>query len=279
LDVRLKVPLSIPVLGEAFVKANNPVMFSTLDLFLESSVSIEPSNALELSLHSRRLEHSVVQLFGNTVQGKFSVTAPSFNENEDESDLLKLASFFYVVGMEKLEPVIPSLMGRVDEKNFITLSRALTSLCGGFVVCRRGEGLLPLDGGIDAAVILKLKGGDRRLSGRLSLFSKSFAELVEPLWHALGHLVIEGGRAVRLRDAPLMGKLLTLESSLAYSMGVLDLGDLRKLSRFHGSLGWKAICSRAVGGELILAPKETPKPPSCDWHNFTLEGIREVGSC
>lgn len=273
--MHLEVPLSIPVMGEAFVAVNNPVMLSTVNLFFESRIRSEPSESLELSFHSGRLRRSVARLMQGVLKGRFSVTVPALDDAE--GDFIALASLFHVAGMENLDAILPRLLESADEKAFITISRALTSLYGGFVVCRKGEGAIPLEGCIDSPVVLKIKRRGVRLRGQIEQFSQSFPELSQPLWHALGHLVIEGGKAVRQRDAPMMGRLLTLESALAYSVGIVKLGELCRLSRFQGSLGWKAICSESITGELILASKETPEPPTYCRYGFTKEGIREVG--
>lgn len=279
-DVRLSIPYSIPVLGEAFTAVKNPVMLAALDLYLNVHIANDPLKALELPIINRSLRQALARLLEEKgLRGSFTIL--SSNLEGFEGDFLKVAALLYLVGAEELEPDLPLLMDCLDSEAFIILARALTSLSGGFVVCRQGEGLVSIEGGIDSAVHLKMHSrqlGRRRKQGeQLNLFTESLPELAGSLWHLLGHLVLEGGRAVRQRDSLHLGRLLTLESSLAHAVGLVGLEELRSILRPAHSLGGKVICSGSLRGELILTPKETLPLPSYSRFMFAPEGVCESG--
>jgi hypothetical protein len=276
-DTLLAIPFSIPILGESFTSIGNPLILSALDFFVQVGVTKEESKDLDVPLNSPSLRHAIESyLKTRGVSGKFSIK--SNIEEKTERDFLGATSLLFLSGMEGAESAVPALLSRVEGKAFITLARALTSISGGFVVCRRGEGLISLEGGIDASVHLRIQHKGLAVQRVLNSFSASFPELASPLWHLLGHLVLEGGKAVRENDAPTLGKLISLEGMLAHSLGLTRLRDLNRVVRLRPAYGGKAICSEAFMGELILAPKETLPLTSYDRFRFTSSGVREVGS-
>jgi len=275
-DTLLAIPFSIPILGEAFTSVGNPLIISTLDFSIQVRVSKEESKDLDVPLHSPSLKRVIEgYLKSRGISGKFSIA--SSIEEKAERDFLGTASLLFLSGIEGAESAVPALLSRVEGKSFITLARALTSISGGFVVCRRGEGLISLEGGVDASVHLRIRHKGRAVQRVLNSFSGSFPDLASPLWHLLGHLVLEGGKAIRESDAPTLGSLISLEGSLAHSVGLTNLRDLNMVARLRPSYGGKTICSEAFMGELILAPKETLPLTSYNRFRFTSSGVREVG--
>jgi hypothetical protein len=279
-DALLSIPYSIPLLGEAFTAVKNPMLLASLDLFMDVRVTHTPQEALELPIACEPLRVALGSLLeGRGVRGRFKVISDAVDGVE--KDFVTASALLYLAGAEELEPDLPLVTDRLDGDAFIILARALTSLSGGFVVCRRGEGLVSVEGSLDACVHLRLRGhGQARgnnLRGKPDLFSESFDELAGSLWHLLGHLVLEGGKAVRQSDAPLFGRLLTLESSLAHAAGLVGLRELCRISRPAQSLGGKIVCSGGLRGELILMPKETLPLPSYSRLTFTAEGVSKSG--
>jgi hypothetical protein len=275
-ETLLAIPFSIPILGEAFTSVGNPLMISTLDFFIQVRVSKEESRDLGIPLHSSALRHTMeIYLRSKGIGGKFSFA--SNIEEKTERDFLSVASLLFLSGLEGAESEVPALLSRVEGKSFITLARAFASISGGFVVCRRGEGLISLEGGVDASVHLRIWHKGRAVRKVLNSFSDSFPDLASPLWHLLGHLVLEGGKAVRENDASTLGSLISLEGVLAHSLGLTRLVELNRVARLRPSYGGKPICSEAFVGELILSPKETLPLTSYDRFQFTSSGVREVG--
>jgi hypothetical protein len=280
MEAHLAIPFSIPLLGDSFTNVKNPMIFSSIDLSYRITVVSTPLAGSELTLpifhpQLRIMISRILKKKG--LSGSFSLSPMPSERNEN--DFIATASLLYLGGVDDTEQGLPALLDRADDKALIILSRALTSLSGGFVVCRRGEGLISLDGGLEAAVHLKVKGQGRGTSARLDLFSSKFPDLAQPLWHLLGHLVLEGGMAIANHDNKTMGRLLTMESSLAHSVGLVDLGELRRIECLEGSYGGKVICSSAMRGELILAPDEIPTLPSFQRFHFTQEGVHELEKC
>jgi hypothetical protein len=275
-ETLLSIPFSVPILGEAFTSVGNPILISTLDYLIHVKVSKEESKDLNVSLHSSSLKYAIESfLRSKGTSGKFSFTTNI--EEKTESDFLGAASILFLSGFENEESLVPTLLKKVKGKAFLTLVRALTSISGGFVVCRKGEGLISLEGRIKASVHLKIRHQGRVVEHVLSLFSSSYPELASPLWHLLGHLVLEGGKAIRENNALALGRLVSIEGGLAYSVGLTKLRDLNRITRVRPSYGGKPICSDVFVGELILTPEETLPLTSYNRFRFTSSGVKEIG--
>ncbi|MGA2574154.1 MAG: hypothetical protein ABSF36_08185 [Candidatus Methanomethylicaceae archaeon] len=275
-DVQLGIPFTIPIFGEAFISLNNPVAFATLDFCTQVRVKNERANHLELVLKSPALTRVLINLLRKEgLSGKFSIASQVMDQRE--SDFLATAALLYIVDPDRIEPEVPTIMSKLQDRDFITFARALTSLSGGFVVCRKGEGLVSLEGKMDAFVHVRLSGKHRGVKEALARFSKAFPELIGSFWHLMGHLVLDGGSAIREGNSEKMGKLLTLESDLLYSLGLADLNDLRRLSQLNPNYGGKIICSEAMSGAVILTPKETLSPPHYNRFKFSADGVKEIG--
>jgi mevalonate kinase len=275
-DVRLGIPLTIPILGEAFVSLNNPAVFATLDFYYQVRVKSEKADHLELTLKSPTLTRVLMTLLKKEgLSAKFSITSQVLDQCE--FDFLATAAMLYITGPDRIEPEVPAIMSKLQDRDFITFARALTSLSGGFVVCRKGEGLVSLEGKMDAFTHVRLNGKVRGIKEALMRFTEAFPELAAPFWHLMGHLVLEGGSAIREGDAEKMGKLMTFESDLLYSLGLADLNDLQKLSQLNPNYGGKIICSGAMNGVVVLTPKETSSQPYYNRFKFSADGVKEVG--
>jgi hypothetical protein len=275
-DVRLGIPFTIPILGEAFISLNNPAAFATLDFCVQVRVKSERADNLELALKSPTLMRVLITLLRKEgLSGKFSITSQLLDQRE--FDFLATAALLYIAGPDRIEPEIPAIMSKLQDRDFITFARALTSISGGFVVCRKGEGLVSLDGMMDAFAHVRLSGKRRGIKEALARFSGAFPELASPFWHLMGHLVLDGGSAIREGDAEKMGKLMTLESGLLYSLGLADLNDLRRLSQMNPNYGGKIICSEATSGVIVLTSKEALPQPHYNRFKFSADGVKEVG--
>lgn len=275
-DVRLGIPFTIPVLGEAFISLNNPVAFATLDFCTQVRVKTEKADQLGLTLKSPALTRVLITILKKEgLSGKFSITSQGLDERE--FDFHATAALLHIVGPDRIEPEVPAIMSKLQDKDFITFARALTSISGGFVVCRKGEGLVSLEGKIDAFAHVRLSGKHSGIKEALARFSRASPELAGPFWHLMGHIVLDGGSAIREGNAEKMGKLMTLESDLLYSLGLADLNDLRNLSSLNPNYGGKIICSEAMSGVVVLTPKEAPSPPHYNRFKFSMDGVTEVG--
>jgi hypothetical protein len=273
--LRLGIPFTIPILGEAFISLNNPAMFTTLDFYTQISVKSEKADHLELMLKSPALTRVLITLLKKEgLSAKFSITSQVLDQRE--FDFLATTALLYIAGPDRIEPELPAIMSKLQDRDFVTLARALTSLSGGFVVCRKGEGMISLEGKMDAFAHVRLSGKRRGVKEVLERFSEAFPELASPFWHLIGHLVLDGGAAIREGNVEKMGKLMTLESDLLYSLGLAELNDLRRLSQLNPNYGGKIICSGAMKGEVVLAPKEASSPPHYNRFKFSADGVKEV---
>ncbi|MDD1776346.1 MAG: hypothetical protein LUP94_03225 [Candidatus Methanomethylicus sp.] len=274
--ISLSVPFTLPILGEAFIGTGNPLLSAALDLPLNISVQIEDSAVPDIPIRSPKIRKVLERyLISHGIGGKYTISTPMIDPSD--YDYVSASALLFLSSTEEAQIDAPSLLNKVDGKSFITLSRALTSLSGGFVVSRKGEGLISLEGAIDAHVHLKRLPRRSGIQRKVTLFSESFPELADPLWHLLGHLVLDGCEAVRNGDTEKLGRLMELENRLAHSMGLLTLGDLRRIAKHVSSFGGKVICSESFVGELILAPNNSLS--SChERYSFTSDGVSEIGT-
>jgi len=275
--INLSIPFTIPLLGEAFVSSGNPLLTATLDFSINAKLIHEEQGKLEIPINSKPLRAKVARyLESHGVGGRFRIESQI--TNPIEQDFIGAASLLFTTGADELEADIPTLISKTNDSCFITLARSLTALSGGFVVSRKGEGLISLDGRIGAPVHIRTIRKRIFARRKLESFSCAFPDLAGPLWHLLGHLVLDGSEAIRAGDASRLGRLFSLEGALAHSAGLVGLGDLRRIASVKPAFGGKAIYSDAFAGELILAPEETLPAPSYSRFRFNQGGVKEIGS-
>jgi len=274
-DAQLGIPFSIPILGEAFISLNNPSIFTTLDFLAQVRIVSSHSNQLELPIKSPSLRRAVARiLWKDGISGRFNITSQV--KDPQELDFLATAALLYLATPEIISREIPSIFERMPDKDFITLARALTSLSGGFVICRKGDGPLSLNGHLDARAHIRLNSRGRNVKGSLTRFSSSFPELADPFWHLVGHLALNGGESVQEGDPARMGRLMTLESKLLHCLGLVDARMLRDLSKPSPNYGGKILCTEAMAGVVVLTSPAVPSPPQSNRFSFTQEGIMEI---
>lgn len=267
---RLSIPLSIPILGEAFVSVGSPIVTAALDFMIDVRV-VRGEGPLSLPVSSIPLRRALARyLSSKGIGGGFTVDPVSGPSPGLDPDYLATTAILHAAGAGGDDA---PLLSQDRDKDFVTLARALTSLSGGFVVSRVGEGAVSLEGTLDASILLRTL-PRRRIRGTLAEFSSSFPELAGPLWHLAGHLAIEGGRAVGEGNAAVLGRLLRFEGALLYSLGLVKPRSLARVSH-PGSYGGKIICSEAFGGELILAPAKTLTLPGYSEFRFNTSGVRD----
>jgi len=276
----LAVPFSIPLLGESYVSVGCPIIAASTDLALQVSCTVDGgSGPADVRIASPRLRQACMRaLRAAGVSGAVSFSFPDLPPwAVQDADMLATAASLYLAGPDAMESLAPSLLKGADDRAFIDLLRAMTSLSGGFVAGRRGEGVVSIEGDIGAALCADLV--RRRLSVRPTIgrFSAAHPDLAEPFWHILGHLVLQGVDAIRAGDAPLLGRLMTLESRLSLAVGLTEERELLRLSRAVPSLGCKPVRCDGLAGALHLVgagmPQPQPQSPVHQILNFNREGV------
>jgi hypothetical protein len=194
-----------------------------------------------------------------------------------ESDFLATAGIIFAYGLNESPAELMPALSLADDRSFLTLSRAMSAVSGGFTVVRRGEGAVSLDGGIDASFHLSLWKARCKTAGCIQRFSRRFPELAPPTWHLLGHIILEGGRMVREGDSEGLGKLMTMEAAISNALGIADACDLKAECPSSGWYASKPLRCAIMTGGLILAPRETLPLRGFDRLNPTQEGIAEHG--
>ncbi len=282
----LAVPFPVPLLGEPYVSVGCPVIAAATGLTIHVSCAIDDvTDTTDVKIGSPRLRRACLRALraagiSGTVSFSFPMPLPFSGPPKwagAEADMLSVAASLYLAGSEAVEPIAPSLLKGADDRTFIDLLRAMTSLSGGFVAGRRGEGLVSIDGNVDAALHATLVRRRRSVRPILGRFSAAYPELADPFWHIVGHLVLQGIDAIRAGDAPMLGRLMTLESRLSLAVGLSDERDLLRLSRSMPSLGCKPVRGDGLSGGLHLIGPGMPHPPGRPILNFTQVGITHDG--
>ncbi|MGQ9759124.1 MAG: hypothetical protein ACUVQ5_00910 [Candidatus Methanomethylicaceae archaeon] len=268
--VKLLVPFSLPLLGEAFIDIGNPVLISTINFFTEVEIKWTEASKASTPISSPRLKRIFEDFLNSRGEHK------SYHITPQDPDYLLLTSLLYLVGVDSVEVHAPRLINKLNGPALMTMVRALAALSGGFVVCRKGEGLLSLNGCPEASVILNIKYQNKSVTNLLKKFSATYPDLSHPLWHTVGHLVIEGSKAIRENDPKRLGSLMTIESSISCAIGIISPRDLTRLFRIKNIYGAKAINSGDLKGDLILSPKETSRWGDYQKFCFTYNGVSEI---
>ncbi|MEM4644064.1 MAG: hypothetical protein QW748_01645 [Candidatus Methanomethylicaceae archaeon] len=269
-NIKLQIPFSLPLLGEPFIEVGNPVLFSTINFFTNVNVIFSESLEAHVPLSSPSLKR-LMENHLNSLGKNFT-----FHVTPSGHDYLTLTSALYIANSEYLEDYAPSFLSRLSGRALMTMIRSLAALSGGFVVCRKGEGLVSLNGNPDASVLLSTKSRKRSSSGAIKRFYEAFPDLSQPLWHTMGHIVIEGSRAIRENDAKKLGSLMTLESSIGCAIGLIKPRDLARLSRIKVAYGAKIVSFEDIRGDLILSPSGTSPWGEYQRFHFTTTGVSEV---
>jgi hypothetical protein len=274
LDLKLAIPFPVPVLGEAYTSLNNPVLLVALDLFTRVRLIGKPANAPRVPVSSPTLRRALTGVL-KRIGAREDLSLVSQVSDQVENDFLATASIIFAYCLhESASELIPAL-SIPDDRSFLTLSRAMNAVSGGFTVARRGEGVVSLDGGIDATFHLSLRKARSRVKASLENFSRCYPELAQPTWHLVGHVVLEGGRMVREGDPKGLGGLMAMEAGISHALGLLEVADLKPAYPPDECYASKPLRSEIMTGELILAPRETLPLPYFNRFSPTQEGIVE----
>jgi len=128
---------------------------------------------------------------------------------------------------------------------------------GGAIAYRKSEGFLELEADFSPVSLVLADSGIPRNTGEMvrkvrALLSK-YPRVLEPLYHAAGHLAIEAGKAIEAGDFERLGELMNVNHGMLAAVGVsnLTLETLVYRAREAGALGAKI--TGAGGGGFIVA--------------------------
>lgn len=243
--IKLRIPFSLPILGESFADINNPVVLSTIDFFTDVDVFFKKSSEIQLPLSDPLIKRLII----NYLKKKEIFLEINVNPT---NDFFVLTSLFYLIGMEEIENDISFFINKLKSSALITLFRVLTSLSGGFTICRKNEGIISIDGDINASLLISLKNKKRSSLRLIKKFENNFPELYNPLIHTIGHIAIEGGKAIRDGMTKRLGDLMNIESML---LCIFNFIKPKSLPLIKNSYGTKIIASGDITGSIILVPK------------------------
>ncbi|MEM0285851.1 MAG: hypothetical protein QXW34_01755, partial [Candidatus Methanomethyliaceae archaeon] len=229
--IRLSIPFSIPILGEAFIDTNNPALFSTISFLIEAEISFYNSNKIVIPI----IDKSIKKIMENYFSKKNLYF--EFNINPPNNDFISLTSILYLIG------------DKISEYDIVELMRALTALSGGFVIFRKNEGIISINGKLDSTIFINLKNKNKSQNRIIKKFANEFPELYQPMLHTIGHITIEGGKAVRDGDSKKLGRLMLIESGISLTMGLVKPKDLMSVSKIKNIYGGKVILAGDVLGE------------------------------
>ncbi len=271
--IRLDVPFTVPLLGEAFVEAGTPLLTAALGFSWRVTVKKSESQRLSIPISSPYLKKALSKFLASQgIEGCYSITGP--HEKGPDQDFVNAASLLYLTECDAIEAAFPGLLKRAGPWDFVTAARALTSLSGGIVASRQGEGFLSVESTTFGPICLRIL-PSRRLDGTpVSRFSKEFPALSDPMWHLMAHLVLEGVGALQRNDLTALGRAFSLEVSLLYATGQIGIADLQRLSEIR-SLGSKIVLCPALVADVAI-PVEGSLPDDFQVVRFSYEGVKEI---
>uniref|UniRef100_A0A7J3UXJ4 Uncharacterized protein n=1 Tax=Candidatus Methanosuratincola petrocarbonis (ex Vanwonterghem et al. 2016) TaxID=1867261 RepID=A0A7J3UXJ4_9CREN len=271
--IRLDVPFTVPLLGEAFVEAGTPLLTAALGFSWRVTVKKSESPKLSIPISSPYLKKILSKFLASQgLDGYYSVSGP--HEGGSDQDFVNAAALLYLTECGAIEESLPQLLKRAGSWDFVTAARALTSLSGGVVASRQGEGFLSIDSTTSGPICLRILPGRRIDETPVSKFSKEFPALSDSMWHLVAHLVLEGIGAIQRGDLAALGRAFSLEASLLYATGQIALSDLQRISGIP-SLGSKVIVSPALVADLAI-PSEGVLPDDFQMVRFSYEGVNEI---
>ncbi|MCS7097618.1 MAG: hypothetical protein NZ922_01380 [Candidatus Methanomethyliaceae archaeon] len=266
---KLRIPFSIPILGEAFIDTNNPTLFSTISFIREVEISLNSFHRASLPIFDKFIK-KVMEKYLTEKGFCFEVNVIPSND-----DFLSLTSILYSA-YEFFKDDIIDLMDKLHGASLITLMRALTSLSGGFVIFRKSEGAISIDGSLDSAILINIKNRRKFSNKILKRLANDFPELYQPILHTIGHLTIEGGKAIRRGDFEKLGRLLSIESGLSLTLGLIKPKELLKISKIKNIYGAKVISAGDIVGHIILTPKDFSQYGAFQKYYFIDHGVTEI---
>ena len=136
------------------------------------------------------------------------------------------------------------------------------STYGGAIVFRKSEGFIRLNVKLNDVVIILADSGIPRRTGDMVLkvkkLKEKYSEILDPLYHAAGHLAIETARALQEGDIVKIGELMNMNHGLLSAVGVsnLKLEELVFTARQAGAIGAKITGAGGGGSIVALAYRE-----------------------
>ncbi|MEM4657535.1 MAG: hypothetical protein QXX77_03830 [Candidatus Methanosuratincola sp.] len=271
--IRLDVPFTVPLLGEAFVESGTPLLTAALAFSWRVTLKKSDSQKLSIPISSPYLNKTLSKFLSSQgLDGHYSISGP--HEGGPDQDFVNAAALLYLTECDEIEANLPQLLKKVGPWDFVTAARALTSLSGGLVASRQGEGFLSIESTANGPICLRILPGRQIDETPVSRFSREFPALTDPMWHLLAHLVLEGINAVQKGDLTALGRAFSLEASLLYATGQIALSDLQRISEIR-SLGSKIIISPTLVADLAI-PGEGGLHDDFQIVRFSYEGVREI---
>ncbi len=271
--IKLDVPFTVPLLGEAFVEAGTPLLTAALGFSWRVTVKKSDSQNLSIPISSPHLKKMLSKFLASQgLDGYYSISGP--HEGGPDQDFVNAAALLYLTECDAIEENLPQLLKKAGPWDFVTVARALTSLSGGVVASRQGEGFLSIESTASGPICLRILPGRRLDETPVSKFSKDFPALSDPMWHLLAHLVLEGINAIQRGDLAALGRAFSLEASLLYATGQIALSDLQRVSEIP-SLGSKIIVSPTLVADVAI-PAGGALPEDFQVVRLSYEGVKEI---
>lgn len=270
--IKLDVPFTVPLLGEAFVEVGNPMITAALDFSWHVTVKESHSEMPSVPIKSPFLNKAVSRFLSSQgLGGCYSVSGPHVGGSDQ--DYVNAAALLYLTECDAIESDLQPLLKKAGSGDFITAARALTALSGGIVASRQGEGFLSIDSGTSGPICLRIL-PEPYHSEVLDKFSKEFPGLSDPMWHLLAHLVLVGIDAIQGGDIAALGRALSLEASFLHATGQITLADLQRISEIP-SYGSKVVVSPTLVADLAI-PLDRKLPDDLQVMRFTYDGVTEI---
>lgn len=130
------------------------------------------------------------------------------------------------------------------------------STYGGIIAFRRGEGFIPIKSKSSITLVLGDSGirrSTRDLVQKVQKLKNSYPNILNPIYHAAGHLAIQAAQAIRDGEIEKLGELMNINQGLLRAVGASsqELENLIYASLKAGALGAKL--TGAGGGGCIIA--------------------------
>jgi len=128
---------------------------------------------------------------------------------------------------------------------------------GAAIAYRKTEGFVELKADFSPVLLVLADSGIPRSTGemvrRVRALKERYPKIMNPLYHAAGHLAIEAGKAIEAGDFERLGELMNINHGMLSAVGVsnLVLEKLVYVARKSGALGAKI--TGAGGGGFIVA--------------------------
>jgi len=133
---------------------------------------------------------------------------------------------------------------------------------GGAIAYRKSEGFIRLEADFTPVVLILADSGIPRSTGemvrRVRALKEKYPRIMDPLYHAAGHLAIEAGKAIEEGDWKRLGELMNVNHGLLSAVQVSNrvIEELVYAAREAGALGAKITGAGGGGNIIALTWKE-----------------------